>query len=56
MSEDKKAARLKEINEYMDVLANDRLLGALPDETLIELHQALATAVAVIQHMEEGED
>ena len=56
MSEDKKTARLKEINEYMDVLANDRLLSALPEGTLIELHRALGTAVSVIQHMEEGED
>ena len=56
MSEDRKAARLKEINEYMNILVNDRLLGALPEGTLIELHQALGTAVSVIQHMEEGED
>ena len=56
MTEDKKTARLKEINEYMDIMANDRLVAALPEATLIELHQALATAVAVIQHMEEGED
>ena len=56
MSEDKKAARLKEVNEYMDFLSNDRLLGALPEATLNELHQALGTAVAVIQHMEDGED
>jgi hypothetical protein len=56
MSEDKKAARLKEIEEYLNILANDRLLTALPEGALIELHQALGTAVSVIQHMEEGED
>ena len=56
MTEDKKTARLKEINEYMDFLCNDRLLTALPEGALIELHQALGTAVSIIQHMEEGED
>lgn len=56
MSEEKKAARLKEINEYMDILANDRLLSALPEGTLIELHRAFGNAVSLIQHMEEGED
>ncbi|MGD9041112.1 MAG: hypothetical protein PVH82_15825 [Desulfobacteraceae bacterium] len=56
MSEYKKAARLKEINEYVNILANDRLLATLPEATLIELHQALGTAVAVIQHLEDGED
>jgi hypothetical protein len=56
MGEDKKAARLKEIDEYLDILASDGLLSALPEVTLIELHQALATAVSLIQHLEEGED
>ena len=56
MNEDKKDARLKEIDEYLNILANDELLTALPEGALIELHQALATAVSVIQHMQEGED
>jgi hypothetical protein len=56
MSEDRKAARLKEISESVDFLSNHRLIGALPEETLIELHQALGTVVSLIQHMEEGED
>jgi hypothetical protein len=56
MSKDKKAARLKEIDEYLDILVKDGFLSALPDGTLIELHQALGTAVAVIQHLEQGED
>ncbi|MGD8984342.1 MAG: hypothetical protein PVI53_09975 [Desulfobacteraceae bacterium] len=54
ISKDKKTAGLKEINEYMDILANDRLLSALPEGTLIELHRAFGTAVSVIQHMEDG--
>ena len=48
--------RLKEIDEYLGILASDGLLSALPEATLGELHQALATAVSVIQHIEEGED
>lgn len=54
MSEERKAPRLKEIDEYLNILANHRLLTALPERALIELHQALGTAVAVIQYMEEG--
>jgi hypothetical protein len=56
MSEDKKAERLKEISAYMNILLKDRSLSALPEETIIELHRALGTAVSVIQHLEEGED
>ena len=56
MGEDRKTGVLEEVNEYMDILANDRLLGALPEGTLIELHRALGTAVSVSQHMKEGED
>lgn len=47
MNEDKKSARLKEIDEYMTMLINGRLLDALPEKTLIELHQALGAAVSV---------
>jgi hypothetical protein len=56
MGEDRKAARLKEIKRYLDILANNRLLGMLPEETIVELHKALGTAVSVVQHMEDGED
>ena len=48
--------RMKEIDEYLGTLASDGLLSALPEATLGELHQALATAVSVIQHIAERED
>ena len=56
MDEEKKTVRLREIKAYMDILANHRLVNSLPDETIIELHQALGTVVSLIEHMEEGED
>ena len=56
MSEDKKAARLNEINQYISILARDTILSALPEETVAELHRVLGDAVSLVQHMEEGED
>jgi hypothetical protein len=56
MNHEKQLALMKEIKQYMEILAHSRLFHVLPLETLSELHWVLGTAVSMVQHMEQGED
>lgn len=56
MDESKREVLIKDIKEYVAVLKDVSSLEGLPELTLVELHKALGTAVALILHMQQGED
>ena len=56
MDNHEKSAIIVEIIEYIKILSQTSLFGALPENTLAELHRILGTSVSLVQHMEEGED
>ena len=56
MNNSEKSAVIKEIKEYIQILAQTSLFDAMPENTLAELHRVLGASVSLVQHMEEGED
>lgn len=56
MDDSKHSKLLKEIKEYISILNDFGSLEGLPEQTLTQLHKMLGTAVALMQHMQEGED